>query len=312
MTPGGTAPAASVRGRLATFGKTGGIALYPAFFSPSTPPLTTLDGSWHGGVCEALAFDAQGNVYTLCRQAVPSEPPGQVNVFDADATGSAAPTRVITGDQTTLKGVLTDVAVDNVGSVYVVRDGDDDPKSSCGGTVSVFAPGADGNATPASVITGPHTGFACAAAIAVDSSGLVYVGNASGSPLLVFAADATGDAQPIRRIGGRNDIGDVSGIAIDASGAIYATDVGDTSAVVVYGPTAQEGDPPERVITGPLTGLQNPEGVAVDSTGRILVAQSGTQDTLGRISIFSADATGNVPPLETLPNVGGYALALAP
>jgi hypothetical protein len=305
--------AGSVRGRVATYGPAGeGIALYPADLSASSQPLTTLEGDWHTNACVSLSFDSAGNVYALCYQAVPSEPPSQIDVFSANATGSAAPRRVITGPETTLNEAAINLAVDGPGNVYVVQYCQLAP--TCSGMISVFAPGANGNVAPIRVIQGPHTGFDRSAAIAVDAAGQIYVGNAEGGPILVFSADAHDDATPIRRIGRAQDIGDVTNLAVDASGTVYAAEASYAHGVLVYGPSAAEGDAPDRVIAGPATGLDGDSGVAVDRAGRLLVADdSHDVDGLsGTVSIFAPGASGNEAPDTVLSGVGGFGLAIAP
>jgi hypothetical protein len=299
-------------GTLATYGAAGvGIALYPPDLSASTQPLVLLDGSWQTNACEALSFDSGGDLYALCYQAGPSEPPDQVVVFAADAQGSDAPKRVITGPSTTLGGYATNLAVGATGKIYVVQDAYCEVEN-CAGMVSVFAPGADGNSAPVQVIQGPHTGLNYSAAIAVDAAGLIYVGNAEGGPILVFSADATGDIQPIRRIGRASDIGDAIDIALDASGTIYVADATIAKGVLVYGPAAADGAPPDRVIAGPMTGLSEPMAVAVDSTGRVLVSERHGLQQPGTVSIFANDADGNVAPETVLSNVAGMGIAIAP
>ena len=299
-------------GTLATYGIAGiGIALYPADLSASTQPLTLLEGSWHTDACDSLSFGSAGDLFALCYQAVDSEPPDQVVVFSADAQGTDAPTRVITGPSTTLGGYATNLAVGATGKVYVNQDAYCEVQD-CAGMVSVFAPGANGDSAPVQVIQGPHTGLNYSSSIAVDAAGLIYVGNAEGGPILVFAADATGDAQPIRRIGRAKEIGDATSLAVDASGTIYVADVTTTKGVLVYGPSAADGAPPDRVIAGPLTGLAAPSGIAVDSAGRVLVSEEhGLQDP-GTVSIFASGASGNVAPETVLSNVAGMGIAIAP
>lgn len=301
-----------LHGRLATYGDAGvGIAIYPPAVTPSTAPLTTIEGAWHRDACQSLAFDRAGNVYALCYQAGLSEPPGQVNVFAPEATADSAPMRVITGSNTGLDGFQANMAVAADGTAYTVRDGGDDESAACGGgSVRVFAPGANGNVAPVRVIEGPHTEFACPAAIAVNAAGEIYVGNAEGGPLLVFAADASGDAAPIRRIGALNDIGDATSIALDAAGSIYVTDAGHRPAVVVYGAAATEGSAPEHVITGAATTLMVPSGIAVDDGGRILVSDSGSFSH-EQIAIFAAGADGNATP-QIIPNLAGGGIAISP
>lgn len=284
-----------------------GIAIFPPDPSGSTRPLTTLEGDWHTDACLGLAFDTSANLYALCYQAVESEPPGQVNVFAPNAEGDARPVRVLSGPRTGIDGYFLGIAVDSHDYVYLVRDGGCNDDLACDDEVLVFPPGADGDTPPVRAIRGTHTGFSYSAAIAVDESDRLYVGNAEGGPILVFSPDADGDASPIRRIGTFDDIGDVTGLAVDHDGAVYVTDA-TTNAVLVYAPAASEGDAPERVIAGPATGLVEPMSVAVDRAKRLYVADD---DGAGTLRLFAPDASGNVAADIALSPLGGQGVALA-
>jgi hypothetical protein len=285
-----------------------GIALYPPKVSASTQPFKRLGSDWQTNDCQALAFDSNRDLYVLCYQATTSQPPDQVVVFDAATQDSDAPKRIITGPSTTLAGHATDLAVGATGKVYVVQDADCEVEN-CNGMVSVFAPGASGNSAPVQVIQGPHTGLTFSAAIAVDAAGLIYVGNAGGGPLLVFAADASGDAPPLRRIGRANEIGEVTDLAVDVSGEIYVANELNVWGVLVYGPSAAEGDLPVRVIGAPSG---RTSAIALDSAGRLFVSTQNGFDRAGTISIFGKDGTANEGARDMLPNVAGTGIAIAP
>jgi hypothetical protein len=296
------------RGAIATYGAGGsGIAIYPPHASTASKPLTTLAGAWQTDACESLAFDQTGFVYALCRQAVPAEPPGSVVVFAPGATGDAAPTRIITGPSTGVDGrAFTDLAVDAQGFVYVLWEG-----QGCSGTVTVFAPGADGEVPPLRTITGPDTGLDCPSALSVDSQGRIYVGSAEGSPVLVYDSGADGNMAPIRRFGGHPYLRDVQALAVDANGRAFVGVSDDTGGVAVYGPDAAEGDPPDRVILGPSANI-GAQGIAIDDEGRILVSDRGGPDRPGEIGFFSPDASGNDAPETVLDRVAGMGIAIAP
>lgn len=298
-------------GSLATFGPGGiGIAFYPPKVSASTHPFKRLGSDWQTNACQALAFDSIRDLYVLCHRAVASQPPDQVVVFDAAAQDSDAPKRIVTGPSTTLAGDATDLAVSTTGKVYVVQDAYCEVEN-CNGMVSVFAAGANGNSAPVQVIQGPHTGLTFSAAIAVDAAGLIYVGNAGGGPLLVFAADASGDVAPLRRIGRANEINEVTDLVVDASGEIYVANALNDWGVLVYGPSAAEGDLPVRVIGAP-SDMNRTSALALDSAGRLLVSDQEGFDHAGSISIFDKDVTAYGGAREVLPNVAGTGIAVAP
>jgi sugar lactone lactonase YvrE len=312
MTPPARPGGATVHGRLAADADLGGISLFSENAAASSQPLLTLHGAWQTPGCSSLSFDSAGNLYALCSQ--PTSPTGErILVFSPDAKDGDAPMRTITGSKTTLSENATNLTVDAAGNIYVVVDGYCQVKPICGGMVSVFAHGANGNVAPARLIQGSHTGFDDSMAIAVDAAGQIYVGNAdgNGTPILVFSSDAHDDASPIRRIGRLGDVQEATAITLDASGALYVAGRQASSFVKIYGPNAAEGDPANRTLAGPATGIDLPGGIAVDGVGRIFVS---TEHPSGpaTLDIFARDATGDEAPDFELSGVSGGDIAIAP
>jgi hypothetical protein len=285
-------------GAVAIYGRGAGIVIYPPHPSGSTAPLTHLVGDWQQDACEGLAFDLFGNLYATCYQAGPSQPAGRVLVFASGSTGNAQPTRAIVRPADAASDFIVIAAVDHKGWLYVVRGG---PSSA----VFVYPPDANGDSPPARTIAGPDTGLSYSACGAIGPQAELYVGNAEGTPILVFANGADGNATPIRRIGSLEDVVDAIGVAVDSAGNVYVADaVG--AAVVVYDSTAT--NTPSRVIKGPATGLQDVSAIAVDSDGRIYVGNLASYT----VAVFSPGASGNVGPEAVLSNVAGLGVAIAP
>ena len=71
-----------------------------------------------------------------------------------------------------------------------------------GQSITVYASGAVGDATPVRTISGPSTGFVHPVGLARDGAGQLYVTNYVGQSVTVYAADATGNATPLRTITG--------------------------------------------------------------------------------------------------------------
>lgn len=74
-----------------------------------------------------------------------------------------------------------------------------------GYSVTVYAEGATGDATPIQDISGSNTGLDFPNDVAVDASGNIYVangGNAYSNSVTVYAAGATGNVAPIQDISG--------------------------------------------------------------------------------------------------------------
>ncbi len=282
-------------GAVATYGLGAGIVIYPPNPSDSTAPLTHLVGDWQQDACEGLAFDLLGNLYATCYQAAPSEPAGRVLVFASGSTGNAQPTRAIVRPADAASDLIFTSAVDHKDWLYVVRGGPS-------GAVFVYPPDANGDSPPARTIAGPDTGLWYSASGAIGPQDELYVGSGEGTPILVFANGADGNATPIRRIGSFGDVDDAIGVALDSAGNVYVADA--VGAVVVYDSTAT--NTPSRVIKGPATGMQHVSAVAVDSDGRIYVSNLDT------VAVFSPGASGNVGPEAVLSNVEGLGVAIAP
>ena len=145
---------------------------------------------------------------------------GSVTVFAAGANGNVAPTRVITGSNTGLTNTTTGIAVDAVGNIYV-----GDACCVTGGSVLVYAAGANGNVAPIRTITGSNTELEYPEGVAVDASSNVYISNVENSSVTVYAAGANGNVAPIQTISGANTgLSQPYGVAVDAKANIYALD----------------------------------------------------------------------------------------
>lgn len=88
-----------------------------------------------------------------------------------------------------------------------------------------------------------------------------------------------------------------------SNGSIYLTDSTVDSVtgqpidqVLVFPQNANGGPVPAQDITGSVTGLSVPQGVAVDNAGNIWVTNTGTSS----ITEYAAGSTGNVAPINTV------------
>src|SRR2546421_250968 len=63
--------------------------------------------------------------------------------------------------------------------------------------VEWFPAGQNGNIYPNRVLAGPHTGITSPRGLALDGSGRLFVADQLSSRVLVFDADANGDAAPV-------------------------------------------------------------------------------------------------------------------
>ncbi|MBV8374038.1 MAG: hypothetical protein JO302_00880 [Candidatus Eremiobacteraeota bacterium] len=251
-----------------------------------TPNLQIAGASTNIDDINQLAVDGNGTLYVT--QGVPLD--GTVLEFPAGTHGNVAPSVTIAGAATTLSTAYG-IAVGPNGAFYV---------SSFAETVTEFAQGASGNATPIATIgTGSLFAPEC---IALDSAGTLYVADDDVGGVLEFPAGSSGSAPPATTISGTNPNFDQPlCLAVDGSGALYVSDMTPQIAKFALGATGNA--VPVARITGSLTNLTGPVfALAVDAAGTIY---AGTSTTPGAIDEFSAGANGNVSPAATIPTTDG-------
>ena len=122
----------------------------------------------------------------------------------------------------------------------------------------------DSHEAPTRVISGPHTLLDQPQRIALGPRGEIFVTNRGNGSITIYAADAAGDAAPLRRIGGPDAthslLAQPMGIDVDATGQIY---VADGNNLLVFDKDADGGAAPRQVIIGDDTNqLSLPTGVA--------------------------------------------------
>ncbi len=245
----------------------------------------------------------------------------KVVVFSANSNGNAPPARTIEGNDTGIDGPSS-IAFDQQGRIYVLnsRDGD-------GGSVTVYAPGASGDARPIWTIAGDNIGLRIGAAgLTVDGGGNIYVSqsydteSADGrtthvSRIKVFAAGANGNVKPIRTIeGSATRLDNAKGLAVDKAANLYVANSGtqgggknQSMRVTVYAPGANGNVAPIRAIEGPDTGLDTSMFLGIDATDNLYVANLGQSTGVTTVTVYPPGANGNARPLRTLmgPNMKG-------
>jgi len=208
------------------------------------------------------------------------------------------------------------------------------------GGVMVYPAGSNGEATPIASIAGTPCGTDVTAlanpiGIAVDSSANIYVANLSGGAngygsVTSYSAGNNGNVAPVTQIanfnfdGSGGNAGDFTsldvptGIALNASGNTYVSNlVGGANgfgSVTVYAAGASGNNLPISMIANPNadgsggnagdnTGLAFPNAIAVDSAGKIYVANEfGGANGYGSVTVYAAGANGNVAPTATIGN----------
>jgi DNA-binding beta-propeller fold protein YncE len=167
--------------------------------------------------------------------------------------------------------------------------------------VTTYSVGASGNAAP----TFPQPQLCTPTGIALDASKNIYVtnsgddGNQSYS-VAVYPPGTKGQVAPSAIISGAATGLDVpQGIAV-AGGKIYVVNDGSNDdgidSLTVYAIGNNGNVAPSATISGPDSGINIPAGVAIDSTGKIYVANGGNNT----VTVYAAGSNGNVVPSATI------------
>jgi sugar lactone lactonase YvrE len=187
----------------------GSITVFAAGATGNAMPIATITGANTGlSFPNGLALDSKGNIYVV------NEDSNTVTEYAASPTGTmnVAPTTTISGTNTGL-GAPHALALDTAGNIYVVNGND----GSTGNSVTVYAVGATGNATPTATISGTNTTFADPNGIAVDAKGNIYVGNQTSVD--VYAANPVGNVTtaPIYVLSGTTTMltGTIHGVSVN-------------------------------------------------------------------------------------------------
>ena len=206
------------------------------------------------------------------------------------------------------------LAVDSNGNLFVAdRANDAIREIAVSGQVTTVAgtPGSLGTSDG----TGPSALFNEPAGLAAGSGGTIYVADtnnntirkiASGGVVTTFAGQA-GKAGSTDATGTSALLNEPFGIAVDGSGNLYVTELGNhtvrmvTQASVVTTLAGTAGSIGSADGTGASARFNQPAGIAVDASGNLYVADSGS-NTIRKIA-----AGGVVTTLAGSPGVAGFA-----
>ena len=191
----------------------------------------------------------------------------RIAVFARLANGNAAPTRLITGQNTllgrTIHGLAYDPTRDEIVAPNALAD-----------AVLVFRAGGTGAERPERVIQGPHTRMVTPHAVSLDLRNReILVASLTGRRINVFRGDANGDATPIRVIEGpKTELGHVVGLAVDPERNLLA--VANTHEILIFNRTDNGDVAPRARIAGPKTGMTDEPWQMEFYRGRIFLAAS--------------------------------------
>ncbi|HUO06367.1 MAG TPA: choice-of-anchor D domain-containing protein [Candidatus Binataceae bacterium] len=233
-----------------------------------------------------------------------------VSVYAPGADGAVEPIAAITGKSTGLMGP-NGVALDAIGNIYVANVGQGAPPR---GSITVYSANANGNASPIATINGSNTGLNNPQGVALDSVGNIYVANSIGGAagagsITIYPAGSNGNMAPSATISGSTTgMDQPSGIALDEKGNIYVANTGGGEShhgsVTVYRGGSSGDAAPIANISGTATGLRDPEGLAIDSSGNLYAANFNGNS----VTVYSAGSSGNAAPIAT---IGGKGAKLA-
>ena len=242
---------------------------------------------------KGVALDRNGNVYVAdsynytIRKITPS---GVVTTF-AGTTGASGSVDA-TGSNAQFSGP-TAVAVDRNGNVYVA-DGDTIRKITPGGVVSAFAgsPVSSGSADG----QGGAAQFFGPSGVAVDSNGNVYVADSYNFTIRKITpngavstlAGRAGVAGSVDATGTAARFSYPNGVAVDGSGNVYVADNNTIRMITPAGAVTTLAGSPDGSVgsvdgAGSKSLFYQPNGVAVDVSGNVYVADTGN-DTIRKIA----------------------------
>lgn len=155
-----------------------------------------------------------------------------------------------------------------------------------GADVLEFPIAGNGNITPSATISGANTLLSTPDSLAVDSNGLIYVQNDSGTDIMVF--NATGNVAPSAQITGvSTGLAASEGLAVDSALNIYATSFS-ANTLTSFPPGSNGNAAFAHQAVGGATGLTDATTVTIYN-GTAYVTNTNTNTVVG----LSATANGN-------------------
>jgi hypothetical protein len=231
------------------------VAVFDAAASGDAKPLATIQESSPDTPVD-VGMSMRGEIFV-------GNSNGTVNVY-AGAHRDYRRVRLLAGANTRMVHPVS-MAVDQNGAIYLADRG-----AAPGQEQLIFlAPAQTGNVAPDRIVRGPHTGLTSPTGIAIDASEEVFVANHDSGKVLIFAADANGDAPPLATLEGLKG---PQRVFVDQDLNVLVSCDGDDS-IVVFAPDGPRTWTRSATITS--AAMQHPMGVTADSSGNIAAAVQG-------------------------------------
>jgi hypothetical protein len=219
------------------------IAVFRAGAHGNVAPKFLISGSLTG-LSNPQGIAVEGNGKTYVTNDISTG--GDITAYLPGANGNIAPVQTIY-DGSSFFFIPSGVALHGT-LLYVADQGDQ--------SINEYSAQANGIVSPVNVIQG----LSFPVGVAVDKKGLIYV--TDSNTVVVYAANATGFATPLRTISGSNtQLNGAAGLTVFES--IIGVANGGGNSITVYPRLGNGNIAPLREISGSNTGLSGPQGVGV-------------------------------------------------
>lgn len=284
------------------------IAVYAKKASGRTPPLRVIEGdATRLNAAHGLAIDTQrkllfvnnwGNESNFKVAGTGRFNPPSINVYSLDATGNAAPIRIIQGSKTQLNWPGAMSLDTRTGELYVAND--------VGQSILVFKETDEGDVAPSRVLTGAKTGLRNPTGVFVDTAHEeLWVSNLGSSAATVYPLKASGNVAPLRTIRSRPpgtvslSLGKTEAVAYDSRREeLLVPNCVTRPQIAAFPRLGKENTPPTRTIAGQKTLISRTmHDIAYDAIHDEIVVQSPlTQAVL----TFRGAANGEEAPIRVI------------